>query len=113
MQNVKNETEETATHGQQRGRRQRGEGLAVNTDGIIICVSIVHEKRSQHWSGQEKKTEKRKWEPSLERGDIRRGLSVTPLRVVGLVCFWGNCSGPWGSYLREIQTSISHNMQEE
>lgn len=42
---------ETATHGQQRGRRQRGEGLAVNTDGIIICVSVVCEKASQHWEG--------------------------------------------------------------
>lgn len=47
----------------------------------------------------------------MEKDDIRRGLSFTPLHVVGLVCFLGNYSGPWGSYLREIQTSISHNMQ--
>lgn len=27
--------------------------------------------------------------------------------------FLGELVGPWGSYLREIQTSISHNTQEE
>lgn len=35
-----------------------GKGLAVNTDGMIICVSIVHEKDSRHWCGEEEKKKK-------------------------------------------------------
>lgn len=34
---------------------ERGEGLVGNTDGIIIRVSIVHEKDSRRWLGGEKK----------------------------------------------------------
>lgn len=87
---------ETATHGQQRGRRQRGEGLAVNTDGIIICVSVVCEKASQHWEGGGWAGE-RKWEQSFWEDDIWHNLSLFPCHVFRvLVCFWGNCSGRGG-----------------
>lgn len=110
MQHVKNETVFKSKHGQQRGRRQHGEGLTVNTDGIIICVSIVHEKASQRW--EDEKKEERKQEPSFGEDDIWR-LSLFPCHVFSGSClFLGELLRPFGSYLREIQTSISHNIRK-
>lgn len=54
---VKNERKKRLRMG---SREVDGSGertLAVNTDGIIICVSIVHEKASQRWGGDGGKKE--------------------------------------------------------
>lgn len=80
-----------ATHGQQRDRRQRGEGLAVNTDGIIICISIVHEKASQRWPREEEEKKKKRKESesrALGEDNIWRSPSLFPRHVFSDSCLF-------------------------
>lgn len=98
----------SALHGQQRGRRRRGKGLAVNTDGIIIWDSIVHGKASQRWS-EEKKEKKASGEDN-----IWRGLSISPRHAFWVpVCFWGNYSDHggviWGKHRHQSPITCRRN----
>lgn len=103
---------ETATHGQQRGRRQRGEGLVGNTDRIIICVSIVHEKDS---AGSGRRIRRKESGSQAAAGTASGAVAHSfLLTFFGASClFLGELLKPWGSYLREKQTPISHNMQDK
>lgn len=79
----------------------------MNTDGMISCFDCTSQLVS---IGLEKKKEKRDESYALGKITSGTGLHSFLITFFGFCLFLGELLKPWGSCLREIQTSISHNM---
>lgn len=87
------------------------ESSAVNTDGMIIFIFIVHEGASQPCLNRKRTEENGSWASgTMTSGTIVHSSFVT--FCWALVCFWGDCSDR-GGVVWWKQTSISHNMQQK
>lgn len=79
----------------------------MNTDGMISCFDCTSQLVS---IGLEKKKEKGMRATLWGRLHLAQACTLSSSRFFGFCLFLGELLKPWGSCLREIQTSISHNM---